>query len=281
VTVLDVLPEVGVLARAALPLSLQGLCVREREQELREQVRRCADVLADVHIRVAVGGAAPTIVRVVLEDRVDLLIKVSSRVGDDESLDALDMKLLRKCPSPVWVVPTGPARPIKRVLAAVDPFGVLDDQSTLNGSILTHAVAAAESHRATVTVVHAWHFAGENLLRRHVSKNEVDEYVRRTQEDAREALQRLLEPFHQVIADENVRLVRGEAPAAIARLAESLPADLIVIGTVARGGLPGLIMGNTAESVLQRVPCEVLAIKPDSFVSPLAVQVTEPVATAS
>ena len=48
--------------------------------------------------------------------------------------------------------------------------------------------------------------------------------------------------------------------------------NLLVMGTVARTGLPGLIMGNTAEQVLDAVRCSVIAVKPSNFVSPLATQ---------
>jgi nucleotide-binding universal stress UspA family protein len=48
--------------------------------------------------------------------------------------------------------------------------------------------------------------------------------------------------------------------------------DLIVMGTVARTGLGGLLIGNTAESVLQRVDCSVLAVKPEGFVSPVRLE---------
>ena len=41
------------------------------------------------------------------------------------------------------------------------------------------------------------------------------------------------------------------------------------MGTVARTGIPGLLIGNTAETILQRVDCSVLAVKPDGFVSPV------------
>ena len=45
--------------------------------------------------------------------------------------------------------------------------------------------------------------------------------------------------------------------------------DVIVMRTVARTGLPGLITGNIAEQVLSQITCSVLAIKPDGFVSPI------------
>lgn len=41
------------------------------------------------------------------------------------------------------------------------------------------------------------------------------------------------------------------------------------MGRVARTGLSGLFMGNTAETVLRSVDCSVLALKPDGFVSPV------------
>jgi len=45
--------------------------------------------------------------------------------------------------------------------------------------------------------------------------------------------------------------------------------DLIVMGTLARAGVEGLLIGNTAEKILSRIDCSVLALKPEGFVSPI------------
>jgi nucleotide-binding universal stress UspA family protein len=45
--------------------------------------------------------------------------------------------------------------------------------------------------------------------------------------------------------------------------------DVLVMGTVARGGIPGMLIGNTAERVLRKLPCSVLTVKPDGFESPV------------
>ncbi len=45
--------------------------------------------------------------------------------------------------------------------------------------------------------------------------------------------------------------------------------DLIVMGTLARVGIPGLFIGNTAERTLDHVDCDILAIKPKEFVTPV------------
>jgi nucleotide-binding universal stress UspA family protein len=52
-------------------------------------------------------------------------------------------------------------------------------------------------------------------------------------------------------------------------LAANLQADLVVMGTIARTGISGFIIGNTAESILDQLTCSVLAVKPPGFVTPV------------
>jgi nucleotide-binding universal stress UspA family protein len=49
---------------------------------------------------------------------------------------------------------------------------------------------------------------------------------------------------------------------------ERYDVELLVMGTVAREGIPGLITGNTAERLLPHIPCLVLAVKLEGFTSP-------------
>ena len=41
------------------------------------------------------------------------------------------------------------------------------------------------------------------------------------------------------------------------------------MGTMSRGGVAGLLVGNTAERLLDKVECSLLTIKPEDFVSPV------------
>jgi universal stress protein E len=66
-----------------------------------------------------------------------------------------------------------------------------------------------------------------------------------------------------------IQLVEGEPERAISQFVDKNGVDLVVMGTVARSGIAGLVMGNTAERVLQRLRGSVLAIKPPGFVSPV------------
>lgn len=53
------------------------------------------------------------------------------------------------------------------------------------------------------------------------------------------------------------------------QLIKDLDAELVVMGTVGRTGIPGFIIGNTAETILNQIECSVLAVKPDGFVTPV------------
>ena len=50
---------------------------------------------------------------------------------------------------------------------------------------------------------------------------------------------------------------------------EETGADLVVMGTVARTGVPGFFIGNTAERIVSRLRCSALTVKPGEFHTPI------------
>ena len=69
-----------------------------------------------------------------------------------------------------------------------------------------------------------------------------------------------------------LHVIEGDATHVVPSLASQLDADLIVMGTVARTGIAGFFIGNTAESILTSIDCSVLAVKPPGFVSPVKLE---------
>ena len=53
---------------------------------------------------------------------------------------------------------------------------------------------------------------------------------------------------------------------AIEQTAKATRAALVVMGAISRSGLKRLTIGNTAESVLDHVACDLLVVKPKDFV---------------
>ena len=57
----------------------------------------------------------------------------------------------------------------------------------------------------------------------------------------------------------------GQAATAIVHQAKYVQADMIVIGTHGRGGLPHMLLGSVAEKVVRTASCPVLTIRPEAF----------------
>jgi nucleotide-binding universal stress UspA family protein len=224
------------------------------------------------YAKVLVGTPFIEVIKAVTSHGYDLVIK-SARCCDglsDRLFGSTDLHLLRKCPCPVWVDRPGAAAQYDQILAAVDPLAPANDNCAQLVMDLATSLGRRESAR--VDVVHAWSVHGESMLRDgrfRISQTEYDLLINRTKYQHKEPFQKLLQNYAMSVGDKGVHLIKGEASTAIHQLSDSLNADLIVMGTLGRSGIPGLFIGNTAEEVLQNARASILAVKPPSFITPV------------
>ena len=97
----------------------------------------------------------------------------------------------------------------------------------------------------------------------------LSKYIEGGRRSVQERMADLLARFERRISPHGVHLLPGDRVQAIPDFALQRGIDLIVMGTVGRTGVSGVVMGNTAEKVLRRVRCSVLAVKPHTFISPV------------
>ena len=102
-----------------------------------------------------------------------------------------------------------------------------------------------------------------------MDREKIDKLVREAEAEHEEGLNNLLEKYDLQGLNHQVHLIKGTAGIVIPDVAEKERADLIVMGTLSRSGVRGFLIGNTAEKILQKVDCSVLAVKPDGFVTPV------------
>ncbi|MGI9292921.1 MAG: universal stress protein, partial [Pseudomonadales bacterium] len=149
----------------------------------------------------------------------------------------------------------------------------------LNQQILELASLLSLSEFAELHVVHAWRLAYESFLRSPhsgTSSIEVDVMLQEEEETRRGWLEALVDKHCSAQGEKAVsylkpqlHLVNGDASVVVPALSDDLGAELVVMGTVGRAGVPGLLIGNTAENILNQIDCSVLTIKPAGFVSPV------------
>jgi nucleotide-binding universal stress UspA family protein len=214
-----------------------------------------------------------------------VVVKAADRLTDRPGFlfASTDQHLLRKCPCPVWLRTSGARPEPQTVLAAVD----VDDWDAsepetladLNRRVVETGLRLI-GEAGAVHVLHAWEAAGEGLVWTFASGPDPSavaaDYVHEVEAARGRSLAALMRSFTAQGTAGGKRLteclVRGPARRAIAQQAHALGADVIVMGTVARTGLSGVIIGNTAEDILNSVDCSVLAVKPRSFVTPLSIE---------
>ena len=91
----------------------------------------------------------------------------------------------------------------------------------------------------------------------------MNEFADAIRTDHTEAVERLCKAHG--IQPDRIHVEEGSTRAALMALTEQLRADAVVMGAISRSGLKGLFLGNTAEGVLDRLPCDLVIVKPDGF----------------
>jgi len=287
-TVVSVLEPVtvgfGMPEGGPISVSLQAAMLNAQTQNVETLVAPYR-ARVDVRTQLLIGTQFLKVIREVLHHGHDLVIKVpESPDWLDQLFGSEDMHLLRKCPCPVWLVKPVAQKTYRRILAAVDA----DDTHTpakqktrneMNQQILELASSMALSGFAELHIVYAWEVTGESVLRDtliHMSEEKVTAYVESERQKREANLDRLINQASRKLGQETLgylkprtHLIKGRARKEIPALARQIEADLIVMGTVARTGVPGFIIGNTAEAILNQIECSVLALKPPGFVTPV------------
>jgi nucleotide-binding universal stress UspA family protein len=259
----------------ALHEELQASLIKARQDHLEELGRSLRGVPTQTVVRQ--GEPHIEIVRAALQHHCDVVVVVDDPElhSRGRSFGTTTMKLMRKCPLPVWAVREGSERP-KRVMAAIDGEPDKPEGQHLNRQVLELALAFTPPRAAPLTILHAWSLWGEEMLGTQglMSPEELTEEVAKTEREHRRWLQSVVDegPFDE--GDVQVELVKGDPTRVVPEVVDRDKVDLLVMGTVARTGLPGLFMGNTAEHILNSVGCSVIAVKPADFVSPIADLIT-------
>jgi universal stress protein E len=189
-----------------------------------------------------------------------------------------DWELLRQSPVPVLLVKRARIYKAPRILAAIDPTHAFDKTARLDDAILTLARRLAEAVDGTLHVMHAYVPTTVGIEARRLNVANASQVI--IEEAEKQAVQRMdkaLRGAELASLDARRRHLVSLHPAnAIPALARKLASDVVVMGALSRTGIKGLIIGNTAERVLDELRCDVLVVKPPGFESAVGAKVRGP-----
>jgi nucleotide-binding universal stress UspA family protein len=277
-TVVDVMEELPRELRLLIPAmdieDLQKLAVTERMKYLRRYIEPIANKGIRVAAKVLLGAPFIEIIREVVRNKHDLVIKTASVKGkfSDRLFGNTALRLMRKCPCPVWVIKPKHGGKYSRIMAAVDPAPYDRKRNALNAKIMELAASLADREGSELHVVHAWKFFGEKILSGpgRMSQSEVNKLARKVRAEHEERLTALVKKYAPEIPRDRIYLVKGDPERLLPALVKLKKIELLVMGTVCRTGIAGFVIGGTAEGVLPQVDCSVLTIKPAGFVTPVS-----------
>lgn len=250
------------------PAQLTKLVGDHYQAKLEEAIETLTQQGVRADTKLAIGSPFMEIVREAVRGHYDIVVKQAEGQAKRDRIPfgSTDMQLLRMCPHPLWIMKSGRVRRIRNIMVAIDPVPEDAEKNALAAKLLSWGALVAEAAQATLHVFHAWRLAGETTLRgRALLSEQVDRLVMETKRTQRALVDEAVRQLALDAGRLHVHFQAGVAARLIPAAVAAKEIDLLVMGTIGRTGIPGFFIGNTAETVLQKVDCSVLAIKPDGF----------------
>lgn len=198
----------------------------------------------------------------VREIQPDLVIKSTEHDSQRRRtfFNYTDWELMRHCPAPLLLVKPGDTLPEGEVVCAVNPGHAHASHYLLDEYILRTGEQFAHHLGKSLHVFNSFEVVSESM---HIPSG-IDAGVH-------ESLRQQAETEHRKLFDEFVsghelemsqaHSMTGAPEDTLPPFAKSLPAAMVVMGVVSRSALPTILIGHTAENILERLDCDVLVLK--------------------
>ncbi|MBB1384854.1 MULTISPECIES: universal stress protein UspE [Pseudoalteromonas] len=248
--------------------AMRKAVIKDRELWLNDLVSPYQDL--DIETQVVWHNRPyEAIINTVIEQQYDLVIKSTHQHGALKSVifTPTDWHLVRKCPTPVLFVKEMAWPAHGNILAAVNAVSENEQHMALNKRIIKDAQFLCELANAKLNLVNAYPATPINIA------IEIPEFNPGLYNES--VKKHHIDSTNELAAEFNLRqeqcfIEEGLPEDVIPDVAKRLNSELVVIGTVGRTGLSAALVGNTAEHVIDSLDCDVLALKPDGYVSPMA-----------
>jgi len=238
--------------------------------ELHEQYRHAAQSHLDqaaaearksgleAKVDLQVGPAVATILMAAEKHEADVIVTGTRGLSGLRHvlLGSTAERLVQHSPIPVLSVHPD-SDPTGRVARILVPTDFSDDGALALGEAVRFMAGAGEP--AEIVLFHAFHVPVEYT---HLAGGFVmPDLARNALREAHEALERIAAPLRDDRTEITVACREGYAAQAIELEAREREVDLIAMGTHGRGFLPHVVLGSTAERVVQSAPCPVLTVR--------------------
>ena len=232
----------------------------ERESERFESCDvRCSCILVPGSAGVALKRAAAVrAADLVVVGRYDA--ERAERGPGHALLGSTARELIAECSAPTWIVQPTVAPSARAVLAATD-------LGEVGVRVLAWARMLAATFGAELHVLHAWRRPYGASAAGEVPDPAAD---RRLREQALRSIERQLEIAGVELERARIHVAGNNPLRALRESVARMRPEVLVLGSLSKTGLPGMVLGNTAQGVLEQIDCSLLVIKPEGVEARLA-----------
>lgn len=215
---------------------------------------------------------AEGLVRKVLRYKPDLVIHAPEAHANalQQLLSAPDWRLLRQCPAPLLLSKKAQWNDRPVIAAAIDPFHLDDAAAELDQQLLQHAAGLAQQLDGELHVLHVFNTLPHSAIFDEHLVVDYEALQKKVREEHHARIDELIAPYGLSIKDPCVHLLEGELHQLVPDWAEETLVDVLVMGSLARGFIDRLLLGSSAERLMDKVNCDLLILKPDSFSCPVS-----------
>jgi universal stress protein E len=191
------------------------------------------------------------------EHGIDLVIKTGHR---SESLfyTPTDWQLIRQLKCPVLITTVQKWRAKRKVMVTIDIGSDNPAQIALNEKVAKWAASWADCQHSELHIAYCV-VVNEALTELDIVSK--DEALVKHEASARAKLQDFLDA--QGVKCASIEIAAGSPDRILPKLANKLKADLVVLGSVGRTGVKGVLLGNTAEKTMHNLRTDLAVIHPD------------------
>jgi nucleotide-binding universal stress UspA family protein len=263
---------------------LKEVIISERRLEILGNFEADPGINSQINVIFKFGNPVVEIIKEAIRGEHDLVIKAASgnKTFKDYLFGNIAVKLLRKCPCPVLIIKPSEGVSFQKILAPVDPETERqkttkpgEHEDLICRKVMDISIFMARMETSHLDIFHCWFLPGETLLasgRTRIAPDKLNRMKMLAEKIHTQRISTLAEEYDLSDIHHSVVVRKGDPSHMIVDYADKNGVDLIVMGTIGRSGLSGLLIGSTAEKVIDQVNCSVLTIKPTNFKSPITIR---------
>jgi len=248
--------------------SMRQSVINDREEWIKEIIKKLPHQGITINTKIVWHNRPfEAIIEQVIDKKHDIVIKGTHQHDKLKSVifTPTDWHILRKCPCPVLLVKEHSWPDHGNILAAVNIGSDEPEHQSLNNEITKTAKQIAVLLNGKVNLVNSYPGTPINIAIE-IPEFDASQYNSSMLKHHQQAMLTHANDFN--IAKECTFVKEGLPETVIETISEQLDAELVILGTIGRTGISAALIGNTAEHVIDRLNCDVLALKPEGYVSP-------------